>query len=586
MKGWMRIFVFIAFLAVTLLVFNVSFVYGLPSETRHTNTPDTIKWEEDGIKDGNAAHNHRSSTSFNEKLTTSPNNKYDAFAVWDNTRITVEPNYYTNPNDIFESGHGFINELHWIKNNDGSYGGASSIPAYTFDAAEPPPDTAKTKIREAFAQWGGIESDKPDLITGLAFREATPAQITIRWRNIDALGTTDTTIGVGGNVIVTFDSDPDHPDTPDKEEWWFGTVATIPAKSVTGEAVGTGDGATKDFYLLHRPVKDETVYIDGVKQTRDTDYTIEYNFPERVKITFKTAPKTGAKITADYTYYNHYHFFSTALHEIGHVVGLDEQTDVDDVMIKTRLPGPGPAKWRDPTYTYLTGTGPAFDSIDTDSIDGARDLYSIPAPDLGDAPDPYPWASHQDFGYEWLGDSVDGERLKNNPDPDDDGVKIEVLQNPLRIKFTVTVSTSGKHVYDINNPAQTLYLNAWIDWNNDRSWAQANEHVISDKLGGAATKTYTVNVPAGINLQNIGWIRFRLDYGENVGYEKAAFYGEVEDYKISGVGGIIIPTDKFALLTPYISLASTVLIITAAIVIYAKHIKRRNQNDEKHTPTP
>jgi energy-converting hydrogenase Eha subunit H len=50
--------------------------------------------------------------------------------------------------------------------------------------------------------------------------------------------------------------------------------------------------------------------------------------------------------------------------------------------------------------------------------------------------------------------------------------------------------------------------------------------------------------------------------------------------KVAGstpVGGIWIPTNKFGLLTPYIALASTILVATAATAIYVKHAKRRKK---------
>lgn len=44
-----------------------------------------------------------------------------------------------------------------------------------------------------------------------------------------------------------------------------------------------------------------------------------------------------------------------------------------------------------------------------------------------------------------------------------------------------------------------------------------------------------------------------------------------------GVGGIIIPVDKLTLLTPYIALASTVIVATVATAIYAKRVKPRKE---------
>ena len=43
------------------------------------------------------------------------------------------------------------------------------------------------------------------------------------------------------------------------------------------------------------------------------------------------------------------------------------------------------------------------------------------------------------------------------------------------------------------------------------------------------------------------------------------------------VGGIVVPTDKFGLLAPYIGLASTIMFATAASVVYARRVKRRKE---------
>jgi len=94
---------------------------------------------------------------------------------------------------------------------------------------------------------------------------------------------------------------------PSTEEWTIHNIyhsddcELIKCKlvQITGENVGTGDGTTTTFYLQNPPLEEEseTIYIDGVAQTRDVDYTIDY---ETGQITFTNAPPSGAVITADY----------------------------------------------------------------------------------------------------------------------------------------------------------------------------------------------------------------------------------------------------------------------------------------------
>jgi len=44
-----------------------------------------------------------------------------------------------------------------------------------------------------------------------------------------------------------------------------------------------------------------------------------------------------------------------------------------------------------------------------------------------------------------------------------------------------------------------------------------------------------------------------------------------------GVGGIVIPVDKFGLLVPYIGLTSTMLVATVTTAVYVKRVKRRKE---------
>lgn len=72
--------------------------------------------------------------------------------------------------------------------------------------------------------------------------------------------------------------------------------------SASGEAVGTGNGSTKNFYLDYPAIIlwTETVYLDGTPQSRGVDYTIKNHNGE---IHFITAPGAGVAVTADYQYW-------------------------------------------------------------------------------------------------------------------------------------------------------------------------------------------------------------------------------------------------------------------------------------------
>jgi hypothetical protein len=45
----------------------------------------------------------------------------------------------------------------------------------------------------------------------------------------------------------------------------------------------------------------------------------------------------------------------------------------------------------------------------------------------------------------------------------------------------------------------------------------------------------------------------------------------------TGVGGIVVPVDKFALLAPYIGLTSTIIVTAVVSVVYVKRVKRRKE---------
>jgi|GEM_PF-1518873 len=155
--------------------------------------------------------------------------------------------------------------------------------------------------------------------------------------------------------------------------------------------------------------------------------------------------------------------------------------------------------------------------------------------DLGDAPDPtYPTllvnigASHVIDGFTFLGAFVDAEP-DGQPDPnalgddnnndDEDGV---TFNSPLFIgqnaNITVVASVPG-------------FLNAWVDFNIDGDWWDANEQIFAGFLLNPGPNILQFPVPPG-SPQGITFARFRFSSLLSLVVYGSAPDGEVEDYEV------------------------------------------------------
>ena len=164
--------------------------------------------------------------------------------------------------------------------------------------------------------------------------------------------------------------------------------------------------------------------------------------------------------------------------------------------------------------------------------------------DFGDAPDPdYPTlladdgARHRIFTPSWgnivaLGADVDSEP-DGQPDPnglgddnsnldDEDGlINISELKQGQEASLTVAVTETGG------------YFNAWIDYNADGDWDDANEHIISNEyIPEGIQNTFYFTVPA---YASSGQTMLRMRYSSlaGPGNKGAALDGEVEDYAVN-----------------------------------------------------
>jgi hypothetical protein len=155
--------------------------------------------------------------------------------------------------------------------------------------------------------------------------------------------------------------------------------------------------------------------------------------------------------------------------------------------------------------------------------------------DFGDAPDPtYPTllahngARHTIVADLFLGRGVDAER-DGQPDSaatgddrngaDEDGVVfLSALQPGTDALIEVVASAQG-------------YLNAWIDFDRDGSFASRNEQIFADQLLASGTNRLTFAVPAEAGVGPT-FARFRFNSRGLLSFDGPAADGEVEDYRV------------------------------------------------------
>ena len=107
---------------------------------------------------------------------------------------------------------------------------------------------------------------------------------------------------------------------------------------------------------------------------------------------------------------------------------------------------------------------------------------------------------------------------------DEDGVTFPVMRRgqPAVIPVAVTLTASG----------QVGFLNAWIDWNGDGTFAAGEQVATNTLVAASSVVNVNVTVPANAIVSQPTFARFRLG-PPGSGPTGAVAYGEVEDHRVT-----------------------------------------------------
>ncbi|MBN2449946.1 MAG: hypothetical protein JXR77_06135, partial [Lentisphaeria bacterium] len=155
--------------------------------------------------------------------------------------------------------------------------------------------------------------------------------------------------------------------------------------------------------------------------------------------------------------------------------------------------------------------------------------------DFGDAPDDYrtlrtsDGARHVMAGLPFLGGAVDAEPDglpgadalgdDNNAAPDEDGMTATPLIVGAPVTVTITVMGHG-------------FLSAWMDWNHDGDWDDADEQIAADQELITGTYPFPLVVPAHALPSPGTYARLRYSTQTGLSSYGLAADGEVEDHRL------------------------------------------------------
>jgi len=220
---------------------------------------------------------------------------------------------------------------------------------------------------------------------------------------------------------------------------------------------------------------------------------------------------------------------------------LAKQTSTDD-------PSNYPGSWYrialDANGRYTSGDGDGYGGVirESDSKPGDEKASEM---DFGDAPDTYKTllagdgARHTVVPGVYLGRGVDAEP-DGKPGSAANGDDLDGTGDEDGVVFTSPLSPGEPATIEVTASTQG-YLNAWIDFDRDGSFAgpgtskasgSNSEQIFSDQLLAPGMNKLSFNVPQTA-VKGLTFARFRFDTRGSLAAYGPAADGEVEDYQVA-----------------------------------------------------
>lgn len=171
--------------------------------------------------------------------------------------------------------------------------------------------------------------------------------------------------------------------------------------------------------------------------------------------------------------------------------------------------------------------------------------------DYGDTKDPsFPTllisngARHSIDGVTFLGNGIDPE-FDGLPDDNSLGDDNDGIDDEDGVSFLSALSPGSSVTVNVNASTNTGWLNAWIDFDGNGTWADPGDQVFIDVPLTTGINSLVLTIPQTAKIDTT-YSRFRFSTSPGLSYSGPALDGEVEDYEVLIEGDVEVSLKVFA----------------------------------------